>query len=895
MRWWHTVRLWLRSLVRNSDVERELDAELQFHLDGLTDEFAASGIPRKDARKAALKAMGGLAQFAEQCRDVRGTGFIETTWQDLRFGARLLAKHWAFTVVTVTTLAVGIGFTTLAFSAGRALLFGHLPVADPDRLILGEALREGFDPGGTSLIEYGALRQERQAFESTAVSIDRSLRLLGRTEAEPVQTAAVSPGFFETLGTVPLLGRGFTAEESRPGGPGAVLLSYGFWQHHFAGNPNLMGERLRLDTGTYTVVGVLPRSFDYPDHTQAWIPLELDPETAPIALRATHAYIFVARLHPGVSREQAQGRTKLVAQQLEREFPQTERGWSYGLLTVRQWSIGDDEGRLTTAINVLLLGIAFLLLIGTVNVANLLLVRGVVRERELAIRVGLGASIGRVARQLFTEALVLSLLGAAAGFGLARALRPAFRWLNPIRSHAFGEIVNDVPLNGTALAFCVSISVLCGLVFASLPALKLARLRNPIELLRQRERRAAVGTIGRRALRALVISEIALGMALSFGGALLTKSFYRLDQLDLGFWPDHLLTAQIPLSGTDYPSQSEKTVFADRLLQRVRALPGVASAGATTTLPMQDFSPDTTFTAEGHAPPKPSEVPVAALRHVTPGYAETLGLTLVKGRFITADDRAGTVPVAVISEALARQAFGSGDPIGKRLRRGRERDTVYPWMVVIGIVRDVKEDRLNFRIARPVLYVPFAQRAIPPPRASLALVCRTTGEPSSMASGVRAAIHEVNPYQPIGEVSSMDVMLSELLSADRFSARLMALLAVVGLFLATIGLYTVIAYSVSQRTGEIGLRVALGAQRSSVLWMIVREGGSLMAAGLALAAPLMLGAARLLSNVLFLVRPTDPAILFGLAAVLTAVTATGCVVPAVRALRLDPVRALQHE
>lgn len=895
MRWWHQLRLRLRSLFRNTEVERELDAELQFHLDELTEEFAASGIPAEEARTAAFRAMGGVAQVAEQCRDARGTGFVETTWQDLRFGARLLAKHWPFTAVTVSTLAVGIGFTTLAFSAGRALLFAPLPVADPDRLVLGEALREGFDPGGTSLIEYAALRRERQVFESEAVSIDRELRLLGRTEAEPLQAAAVSPGFFETLGTVPALGRGFTVDESRPGGPGAVLLSHGFWQHHFGGDPHVIGQRLRLDAGSYTVVGVLPPRFDYPDHTQAWIPLDLDPEAAPMALRAIHGYILVARLRSGVSRDQARDRVKLVARQLESEFPQTERGWSYGLLTMRQWSIGDDEGRLTTAIDVLLLAIGVLLLIGTVNVASLLLVRGVVRERELAIRVGLGASVGRVARQLFTEGVLLSLLGAGAGFGLARVLRPAFQLLNPIRSHAFGEIVNDFPLDAGVLAFCLAISVLCGLIFTSLPALKLGHVRDPIGLLRQRERRAGGGTVGRKALRGLVVSEIALGMALSFGGALLTQSFYRLGRLDLGFRPDHLLTIQIPLSVVDYPGQVEKAAFADRVLDRVRALPGVIAAGATTTLPMQDFSPDTTFAVEGHAPPKPSEVPVASLRHVTAGYAETLGLTLVKGRFITAEDRAGTQPVAVISEELARQAFANEDPIGKRLRRGRQRDVVNGWMVVVGIVRDVKEDRLNFRIARPVLYVPFAQRVNAPASAPVALVCRTTGEPSAIASAVRASIHEINPYQPIADVSSMDVMLSELLATDRFSARLMALLALVGVFLAAIGLYTVIAYSVSQRTGEIGLRVALGARPSSVLWMIVREGTSLVAAGLALAAPLMLGAASLLSRVLFLVRVTDPAILVSLAALLTIVTAAGCIVPAVRALRLDPVRALQYE
>jgi predicted permease len=895
MRWLHKLGLRLRSLFGRNTVERELAAELRFHLEEQTAENIAAGMSAQEARTAALRTIGGLAQIAEECRDARKVRALETLWQDLRFGARMLAKNPSFTVVALLTLALGIGLNTFAFSAVSALLFSGLPVQAPDRLVLGEALREGFDPAGTSLLEYTALQRQADVFASTGLSLDRSLLLRGKTEAEEVHAAAVSPGFLETLGTAPFLGRGLTLQESRPGGPAAVLLAYDFWQRRFGGDPSAVGQALDLDGASYSIVGVMPRGFDYPSRTQAWVALPVDPETAPSDVRTLHGYIFVARLRAGVSLRQADAAMKQFARQLEQEYPQTERGWSYGLLTMRQWSIGDDDGRVGRAIVVLSGAVGFLLLICCVNVASLLLVRGVVRERELAIRVALGASCGRVSRQLLTEGLVLSLLGGSAGLLLAYGLRPVFRALSPIQPHSFSPVVTDFHMDFRALTFCLAISTVSGLLFSLLPAFKVGHLRDPIITLRQREHRAGGAATRSGWLRTLVVGEIAMAVALSFGGALLTKSFYRLGRLDLGFRPEHLLTMQVPLSATEYPQAEQKIAFSDRVLERVRALPGVEQAGVTTDLPMQEFSRDTVFTVEGHPPRSDSVVPIAALRHVSAGYAETLGLQLVQGRMIAPQDRAGTLPVAVISLELARQAFGSEDPIGKRLRRGRPQNTDYPWLTVIGVVRDAKEDRLNFRIARPVLYVPFPQYTNPPAGVVLNLVVRTVNDPAVVTSSVRSVIHDVNPYQPVLDVSSMDAMLSSVLSADRFSARVMALLAAVGLFLAALGLYGVMAYSVTQRTGEIGLRMALGARPASVLALIAREGGALVALGLMLAVPCMIVVSRLLSSVLFSVSASDPTILLAIAALLTAVAFLACLVPTRRAIRIDPLRALRYD
>ena len=893
MRWWDTLRLRVRSLVRGRRVDRELAAELQFHLDELTAEFREAGLAPDDARAAARRAMGGMSQIAEDCRDARRVALVETVWRDLRYGGRLLAKHPAFTAVTILTLAIGIGFNTFAFSAGRALLFAHLPVHEPDRLVLGESLREGFDPGASSLIEYASLRR-LPVFSSAAVSIDRALLLHGATEAEQLDGAAVSDGFFETLGVRPLLGRVFSADESRPGGSPAILLAHGYWQRRFGGDPGVVGQTLRLDNRGYTVVGVLPRGFDYPNHTDAWIPLDVDSAAAPLPLRTVKSYIFVARLAHAVTFAMALDRVKDAARSLGAEYV-SERGYSYGLLTMRQWSIGDDEGRVTRAIVVLLLGGGFLLLLCSVNVASLLLVRGVVRERELAIRVGLGASAGRVTRQLFTEGALLSGAGASAGLAVAWAARRAFAMLSPLTPHAFGELVTDIQLDTRALLFCLAISTLTGIICTAAPAIRLAAVQDPMVMLRERERRAGGSGAARRWLRALVVIEIGVAVSLSFGGALLTKSFYRLDRLELGFRPAHLLAIRLPLFAADYPGQGAKIALVDRVLERVRAIPGVQSAGVTTTLPLEEFSPDAVFTVEGHPPRNPSDVPIAAIRYVSAGYAETLGLTLIEGRLPTDRDRADAQRIAVITEEMARQAFGGEDALGKRLRRGRAQDTSLPWMTVVGVVRDAKEDRLNFRIARPVLYVPLAQRVNAPSAYRITLIVRAESDPSAAASAIRAAIHDVNPHQPIAATASVGSTLDSLLSPDRFNARVMALLAAVGLFLSAIGLYTVIAYSVSQRTAEIGLRVALGAQPRSVMWLITREAGEMVALGMAISTPLMLAIARLLSDVLFSVRAGDPAILAGLAALVTLVTCLACAVPVRRALRLDPVRALQHE
>jgi len=895
MRWLTKLQLRFRSIFQRDAVEGDLDDELTFHVEAQIAQNVASGMTGEEARYSTLRGMGSVTQVAEQCREARNVDLLETTWYDLRFGARTLAKNRAFTAVAVLTLAVGIGFNTFSFSAVNALLFGGLPVKDPDRLVLGEALREGFDPGGTSLLEYAALRNEQKAFASSALSIDRSFLLRGNTEAEEVHAAAISPAFFETLGTAPILGRSLSLEESRAGAPAVVLLSYGFWQRRFGGDANAIGQSLDLDGRSYTIIGVMPRGFDYPTLTQAWVPLDLDPEAAPMPQRITHAYIFVGRLQNGVSRHQAEQDVRDVAGRLARQFPQTERGWSYGLLTMRQWSIGDDDGRVTRAIVALVLAIGLLLLICCVNVASLLLVRGVIREGELAVRAALGASSRRIAQQLLTEGAMLSVCGGIVGLLVAWGMRPLFRMLNPIQPHSFGQIVNDFRIDGRVLAFCLGVSILSGLIFSLLPTLKLVKLRNLSAMLRQREQRAA-GVAARRGwLSALVVAEIAIAVSLSFGGALLTKSFYRLSGLYLGFRPEHLLTLQLPLSVTEYPQQSQKMAFLDRVLDRVRTLPGVESAGVTTFLPMQDFSSDTVFTVEGHPPRNRSDVPIAALRHVSAGYAETLGLTLLNGRMITNQDRAATLPVAVISEEMARQSFGNEDPIGKRLRRGRQQDTSYPWLVVVGVVKDAKEDRLNFRIARPVLYIPNTQRTNPPSGTLMGLVVRTTSEPSLTINAVRASIHDINPFQPVIKVSSMEAMLNSVLSADRFSARVMAMLAAVGLFLAAIGLYGVIAYSVTQRTGEIGLRMALGAQPWSVIALIARESGMLGALGLALSLPLIFAVARLLKSVLFSVSAGDPAILLGIILGLILVTLIASFAPIMRALRLDPLRSLRCE
>ena len=812
-------------------------------------------------------------------------------WQDLRYGARILPKSPVYTAIAIVALALSIGANTAVFSAVNTLLLRPLPLEDLDRLVFSVALREGFDPFGSSLLEFEAYQQRNHSFENIGAAMQRSFNLIGRGEPERIRGASVMADYLTTLGVKPVLGRSLTLEEDQPGGPAVALIGYGFWQKHFGGNTRVIGEKLNLEDRSYTVIGVMPPSFDLPEAAEIWVPLQTKIDSLPFMERAVPGYEVVAKLRPDVSLKQADAESKSIARQLEQEFPQVRRGWSVKLIWLRQELLGDLAGRVNKALLALVGGVGFLLLICCANVANLQLARGIARARELALRRALGASRRRLIRQLLTESMLLALLGGAAGLVLAHWIVPLLAAVNPIQGISLAGFFHNFKIDNRVLTFALLVTLATGLIFGLVPALKGAGEREVMPSLKQGDQHTASAP-GHGWLNVLIVSEIAIAMTLLVGGGLIARSFNRLQHVELGFRPDNLLTMKMVLPASKYSEHRQRVAFVDQVLERVKILPGVLSAGTTTNIPLErEIAYDSVFSVEGRPPINPNDVPITSHRLVSADYLKTLGVTLIKGRLIDETDRAGKPPVVVISEELARQAWPGEDPLGKRIKRVRPNQD-FPWMTVVGIVKNVKEDLFNYRINRPVWYVPYAQLENNFP---VNLVVRTNSDPASVTAAVRQAIHAVDPDQPVSNVMTMNENLAGVLVTERFSAILMSALAASGLLLAALGLYGVMAYSVSQRTAEIGVRVALGAQRIHVLRLILGHGAKLTLLGVAIGLAAAWGLTRLLTGLLFEVNATDPATFLSISLLLVSIALIACFLPARRALSVDPMIALRVE
>jgi putative ABC transport system permease protein len=724
------------------------------------------------------------------------------------------------------------------------------------------------------------------------VAAQRSFNLIGRGEPERLRGATIMADYLTTLGIKPILGRAFSREEDEPGGAPVALISHAVWQKHFAGSSEVIGRSVNLDGRSYNIIGVMPAGFDLPGATDVWVPLQVKIDSLPLMQRAMPAYDIVARLKPGIELQQADAELKTIARQLEEEYPDLRRGWSVRVISLRQQLLGDLEGNVNKALFALMASVGFLLLICCANVANLLLARRIARERELALRRALGAGRWRLVRQLLTESMLLAVLGGTGGLLLAYWLVPMLAVLNPIQGISLGAFFHDFEIDRRVLGFAFFVSLLTGVIFGLLPALRSTGEDELISRIKQGDQRSGGSVSGRRWLNGLIVTEIAIAMTLLVCGGLIVQSFQRLQHVDLGFNPDNLLTMKMVLPEPKYSEDRQRVAFTDQLLERVRNLPGVISAGTTTNIPLErEISYDAVFNVEGHPPPNPSEVPITSHRIVSPDYLKTLGVSLIKGRLIEESDRAAALPIVVVSQEFARQAWLGEDAIGKRVRRVHGGQSS-PWMTVVGIVRDVKEDLFNYRINRPVWYVPYAQVGNNFP---INLVVRTRGNPTSLTAAIREAVRHVDPDQPVSNVMTMNANLGGVLVTERFSAILMAALAATGLLLASIGLYGVMAYSVNQRMSEIGLRVALGAQPHHVLSLIMGQGMKLTLLGMAIGLVAAYGAARLLAGLLFGLGATDAATFSELALLLAIVGLLACYLPARAAMQLDPMEALRHE
>ena len=810
---------------------------------------------------------------------------------DLKYAVRVLGRSPGFSLIAIATLALGIGANTAIFSGINALLIRPLPVEDADRVACGYAM-QGSDPYLTALLEYSAFRQQAHSFTVSGLGSQRFFNLVTRGEPERLQGAAVMADYLNTLGVKATRGRLFRPDEDRPGGPAVALVSYDLWQRLFGGDPGVIGQSINFEDGSYSVIGILPPGFNMPFAADVWVPLQLDIDGVPLEQSSQTSYEMIARLRSNVTIEQADAELKSIARRLEQEHPEIRRAWSYKLIGLRQHLLGDMEGRTQKALLAVAVAVAFLLLICCANLASLLLVRGVAREREISIRLALGASSTRIVRQLLTESVLLALCGGAAGVLLAYWITPLIGALSPIRAISLATFLRDFRIDAHVFAFAFVLSLLTAAISGLIPALKALSARDLVTIIKQREQRTGDASGGRRLLGSLVIGEIAVAMTLLVSGGLVVQSFQRLQRVELGFRPDNLLMLEMALSPNRYPEHRQRVAFSEQMLERVKAVPGVVSAGITTNFPLQLFDSASSFTAEGRLSSSASSVSITVHRLVSPDYFKTLAVTLLKGRTLNEQDTAQSLPVVVINQELARQAWPGEEPIGKRIRRGSANETNFPWLTVVGVIENIKEDRFNFRADRPAWYLPYAQQES---NAPLNLVVRASGRPANLTAAIRDAIHSVDPTQPITNALSMNGYLSEVLIKERFSAVLIGTLAVLGLILAALGLHGVMAYSVSRRTGEIGLRMALGARSADILRLVLRHGLTLIALGLAAG---LVGAhmvTRALASTLYEITPNDPFTFTFVAILLAVVALLACYVPARWATKVDPMVALRCE
>jgi putative ABC transport system permease protein len=806
-----------------------------------------------------------------------------TLIQDLRYGVRMLWKSPGFTIVAVLTLALGIGANTAIFSVVNGVLLRPLPFRDPSRLVL-IAEKSSFPIISTSYENYLDWRDQSHSFESMEATRAGSITLTGAGEPERLNVRMATAGLFSMLGINAQMGRIFLAEEDRAGGTPVALLSYGLWQRRFGGSADIIGKTINLDLQPYTVVGILPSGFQVLQPADVYLPFTPWAKTLPDDRNWHPGIVPLARLKQGVSKEQARSEMVGITKRLEQQYPDYNTGTSADVVALQDEIVQNSRPAL-----LLLLGaVSFVLLIACANVANLLLARAASRGREVAIRTAMGASRGRVIRQLLTESVLLSLAGGLFGVIVAWA---AIGLLPKIAGDSIPQGA-PIGLDPWVLAFTAVVSLLTGLLFGIVPALRTAKL-DLRETLNEGSRGSTAGP-GQHVLRgALVAMEIALAMLLLVGSGLLLRSFSRLQEVPPGFQPDHLLVADIPLSPTAYAKPQDRYQFFDRLVERAKSLPGVRSAAAASFLPVSGGGSIIHFNITGRPPKSPHEFVAAGYRTITPNYLETLGVPLLQGRFFGRADNEKSPAVVIINATMAHTFFPNENPLGKRLQLGALPEQEVPTMEIVGVVGDV-----HFGLGtdpQAEMYLPYRQADLLLPVFQLSVVLRTAGDPALQTAALRSALAEIDPNQPLVKVRTMEENMATTVAQPRFRTWLIGILAMLALVLAAVGVYGVMSYTVTQRTSEIGVRVALGAQPKDVFRIIVGQGLrlALFGVGVGLAAALVL--TRLLQSFLFGISAYDPVTFIAVSLLLTLVAVAASYFPARRATRVDPMIALRYE
>lgn len=808
------------------------------------------------------------------------------TWQDIRYGFRTLTKTPGFTLVAVLTLALGIGANTAIFSVVNAVLLRPLPFPDAPRLInvsQVDNVNRAFTGIEVSFTKFGMIREQSRSLESSAVYYPLTMSLVTPREPELVPAARASLDLFRTLGKQPALGRGFTADEDQPGGADVAVVSDGFWHSHFGGDPGLVGKTLTLDGKNVTVVGILPPDFRFPmqfPEPQIWVPrvFESDFLSHQQVFSGAGYLNFLGRLRSGVSIANAQAELDTINARYRQEFGgNADPKYGLAVVSLEQLLVGT----LRPFLLVLLAAVGFVLLIACANVASLLLVRATARSKEIAIRKTLGASRVRLVRQLLSESLLLSLMGGALGVLLAAGLMPLVRLISP------GTVprLEQSTVDGTVLLFTLVLCMLTGLAFGLVPALQITG-RGLHDALKEGGRGSSDGGVRNRFRSVLVVAEVAIALVLMTGAGLLIKSFARLMQVNPGFESRSLLTFPINLPKVRYPKAEQQVQFYQQLLERVKAVPAVQSAGVVGDLPLGSVTIYVFFCPEGMACQGIGKDPVIARSHVSPGYFQTMHTPLIRGRFFTDQDVAGNTNVVIVNKSLADRYWPNQDPIGKHLANSRDKIQ----REVVGVVADIKFSSLSAPNTEE-MFLPIAQESWP----SATLVLRSRSDLAPLVSAVRQQITQLDSTLPVSGILSMDEVVSTSVAQPRLIMQFVGIFAGLALLLAAVGIYAVMAYSVTQRRQEMGIRMALGAQPRHILQLVVGQGMGLTLVGVVLGIAASFGLTRLLASLLFGTGATDP-LAFSAATVLLAATALlACYVPARRATRLDPMLALRYE
>jgi putative ABC transport system permease protein len=807
---------------------------------------------------------------------------MESLMRDLRFGIRVLTRKPGFTVVAVLALALGIGANTAIFSVVNTVLLRPLPYKNPQQLGLiwtyfGPELPQNWISGP----EFVDLKERSNTVEQFAALSWPTFGLTGTGEPEQIQGAATTANLFPLLGVEPALGRAFLEEEDRPGAERVVMLSHGLWKRRFGSDPAIIGEKVTLNMQPYTVVGVMPEGFGVlppdaqsPKNAELWVPFAVDFKGLN---RGGHFMRVIARVKPEFTLEQARQELEAIGSQLDEEI--YKFGFSFNLVPMH----GHVVKNIRPALLVLLGAVGFVLLIACVNVANLLLARAVAREKEIAIRTALGAARRHIIRQLLIESVLMSLVAGLVGVGLTLLGLKLLVGFGPNNLPRLDEISLDTRV----LGFTLAVSLLTGLVFGLVPALHASK-PDFNESLKDGGKGVSKGAQGNRLRSALVVAEVSLALVLLTGAGLMIRSFLRLQEVNPGFNPDNLLTLRVQLPQSKYPDAAKIVPFYQQAIERVRALPGVQNVGAVSQLPLSGSYSSGTTTVE-RPPVADEDVSFEADRRVvTPDYFQAMNIPLVRGRFFTEQDNADGQRVAIIDEKFANRFWPGDDPVGKRIKLGSSQQQ--PWITIVGVVGHIKHYDLNTE-GREQAYFPYTQNTA----SSMFLAVRTSGDPTSMASSVRSAIWSIDSEQPVSQINAMESLVSNSVAQARFNTLLLGLFASIAMILAAVGVYGVMNYSVSQRTHEIGIRMALGAARRDILSLVLRQGITLAATGVGIGLAGAYLVTRLMESLLFGVSATDFTTFAGVALMLVLVAVLASYIPARRATRVDPIVALRYE